>query len=37
MFYTYAHYRADDKRIFYIGKGCKGKLLHIGGYKFRYD
>lgn len=21
MFYTYAHYRADDKRIFYIGKG----------------
>ena len=24
MFYTYAHYRADDNRIFYIGKG-KGK------------
>ena len=21
MFYTYAHYRADDGRIFYIGKG----------------
>lgn len=21
MFYTYAHYRADDNRIFYIGKG----------------
>jgi len=25
MFYTYAHYRADDNRIFYIGKGTNNR------------
>lgn len=28
MFYTYAHYRADDSRIFYIGKGTTKYSRH---------
>ena len=29
MFYTYAHYRADDNRIFYIGKGKGSRYKSI--------
>jgi hypothetical protein len=29
MFYTYAHYRADDGRLFYIGKGSIKYKRHL--------